>query len=164
MDKGVLERLFSFSDNFQDNPDKASEDFYFVLVKVSELIFQGQYEEVAKIKRLLDDELISAEIGDRKSYNLGKAHALIELGNWLAKYNRLKLIKEELTQEELAVLSLIEEKKEVQLSDFTQILSLDKEVVIFLLSKFKKQDLIKELKVGQYTLYQLTLDGLTILN
>lgn len=164
MDKKVIERLFSFSDNFRDNPDNASEDFYFVLVKVSELIFQGQYEEVAKIKRFLDDELISAEIGDKKSYNLGKAHALIELGNWLAKYNRLKLIKNELTQEELAVLSLIEEKKEVQLSDFTQILSLDKEIVIFLLSKFRKQDLIRELKVGQHTLYQLTLDGLTILN
>lgn len=164
MDKRTFELIYGISDDFYENPKKVSSDLYKLTEIFSDLIWKKEYTELIEMKRTLDDELITKMIQDYSSYNLGKAHVLIELINLLKKPFEVESLIRSLNPNEKNILKLIKEKKELTPSHMRDELSfVSKQYLSNLLSNLRNQDLVNAYSVGKHRWYSLSLKGKDVL-
>lgn len=159
VEKNMLDKVYSIGDNFETEVQKTSADLYYLVTEIAKDLYNQEYEEPIEMKRMLDDELITKIPTDMKSYNLGKAHTIIELMTWIAKFEREKEIGKILTAKEKIVLEIICKNKEILFSELIEKTNLEKEILKEAILSLKRFELIYESKIGMYVWYRFSVSG-----
>lgn len=164
MDKRALELIYGISDEFSENPQTVSSNLYKLTEIFSDLIFKKNNSDLVELKRILEDELVTKVVKDYCSYNLGKAHVLMEMINFLNKPFELQTLIKSLKENEKKILKLIGEKQELTPSQIRTELFIDnKQYLSNLLGGLRNQDLVNAYTVGKYRWYSLTFKGKDVL-
>lgn len=167
----AFELIYGISDNFTENPQKVSSDIYKLTEVFSDLVWKKEYAELIKLKRALEDEVVSEPIKDYSSYNLGKAHALIEfvnlhknvfeLVNLHQKMYEMRNLAEMLKPIELRVLEFLQEQTKTNAFQVKQHFSFESiDYAKNILNKLRSYDLVNEYKEW----YTVTMRGEGLIN
>ncbi|MED4400051.1 winged helix-turn-helix domain-containing protein [Metabacillus fastidiosus] len=164
MDNKILDLIYEISDNFNSDYEKTGSSLYKLTEIFSELIWNKKFEEIIDIQQTLDDELINIVLKDNLSYNLGKAHTLIELANALNRPYQVQELLNTLTPIEKELLKIIELNQEITPTKIKEHLNESKQYVSNLLSNLRKKELVNSYAVGKFRWYSISLKGKDLLS
>ncbi|WP_078429862.1 hypothetical protein [Alkalihalobacterium alkalinitrilicum] len=167
MEHKVMEKIRTLRKRLNDDPEQVSYDLYSLEKYVAESLLERNFAIPNKVKSSLERQFANQKPEDMRSYNIGKAHTLIELISIMKKPYDLDQKVKELNDLDKKILKYIAHHREVTptaIRNEISELNDNKQYTSNVLSKLRQIDMIAAHQVGKYRWYFLTILGEEIVN